>query len=150
MNGGMSDAKGNALDAMKAAVPEAAEILRLLAHPIRLLLLCEIAREECSVATLERTLGLRQPGLSQQLAELRQNGLVRTRRQARSVFYSIADPRIKTLLDCLYAVFCGGPAASSTGADIPAPTPAPTPAVRPQVPATPADSARFARVERQG
>ena len=75
---------------------EVAELLRTIATPTRLLLLCQIAQGEPSVADLERDLGLRQPGLSQQLAELRRFDLVKTRRESRSIHYSIADPRVRT------------------------------------------------------
>lgn len=97
------------LEALKARANDAAELLRLLASPTRLLLLCHIARGECSVSELERDLGLRQPGLSQQLAELRQNHLVKTRRESRSIYYSIADPRVQVMLDALHEALCGDP-----------------------------------------
>ena len=97
------------LEALKARANDAAELLRLLANPTRLLLLCHIARGECSVAELERDLGLRQPGLSQQLAELRQNQLVKTRRESRSIYYSIADARVQVMLDALHEALCGDP-----------------------------------------
>lgn len=97
------------LDAMKQRVPEAADLMRLLSNPTRLLLLCEIAQQESSVAELERDLGMKQPGLSQQLAELRQNGLVKTRRESRSIYYSIADARVQALLAALHGIFCSDP-----------------------------------------
>lgn len=95
------------LEAMKARVPEVAELLRVLSTPTRLLLLCQIALGEQSVSELEQALGLRQPGLSQQLADLRHSGLVKTRRQSRSIFYSIADPRVHRLLGAMHEIFCG-------------------------------------------
>ena len=94
-------------EAMKAAAPEVAELLRLLSTPTRLLLLCHIAQGECAVGAIERDLGIRQPGLSQQLSELRQAGLVATRRESRSIYYSIADARVRMLLGALHAIFCG-------------------------------------------
>lgn len=112
------------LEAMKAAVPEVADLLRLLGTPTRLLLLCHIAQGECAVGQIERDLGIRQPGLSQQLAELRQNQLVVTRRQSRSIYYSVADERVRALLEALHAIFCGdglpAAAAPSRLADAPA------------------------------
>jgi len=71
------------LDAMIERAPEVAELLRGIATPTRLLLLYRIAQGEPSVAELEHDLGLRQPGLSQQLAELRRNGLIAPRRASR-------------------------------------------------------------------
>jgi len=124
------------LEALKERANDAAELLRLLANPTRLLLLCQIARGECSVAELERDLGLRQPGLSQQLAELRQNQLVKTRRESRSIYYSLADARVQVLLEALHEALCGDPQLQQVA--------------RLPVRATPApgESARFARIER--
>ncbi|SJM64337.1 transcriptional regulator, ArsR family [Brevundimonas diminuta 3F5N] len=125
------------LERLKAAAPEAAELLRQLANANRLLILCHIAQEERSVGQLEQELGLRQPGLSQQLAELRQSGLVKTRRESRSIYYSLADERAEAIMAMLHRIFCADPKAL-------------TEAVRQdQAPdqARPAgDAARFARI----
>lgn len=99
------------LERLKAAAPEATELLRQLANANRLLILCHIAQEERSVGQLEQELGLRQPGLSQQLAELRQSGLVKTRRESRSIYYSLADKRAEGVMAMLFEVFCKDPAA---------------------------------------
>ena len=99
------------LERLKAAAPEAAELLRQLANANRLLILCHIAQEERSVGQLEQELGLRQPGLSQQLAELRQSGLVKTRRESRSIYYSLADERAEAVLAMLHQIFCRDPRA---------------------------------------
>lgn len=103
----MSGGERAELAAMKAKVPEVAELLRLVATPSRLLVLCQLSQGELSVGALEQATGIRQPGLSQQLAELRQAGLVATRRQSRSIFYRIADARVEQLLTAMYAIFCG-------------------------------------------
>jgi DNA-binding transcriptional ArsR family regulator len=100
---------GADLEQLKAAAPEAAELLRQLANANRLLILCHIAHEERSVGQLEQELGLRQPGLSQQLAELRQSGLVKTRRESRSIYYSLADERAEAILAMLHEIFCKDP-----------------------------------------
>src|SRR5882672_9672666 len=66
------------------------------------------AREgERSVGDLETDLGLRQPSLSQQLAELRESGVVEARREAKQVFYRISDTRAVALLATLHQIFCG-------------------------------------------
>jgi DNA-binding transcriptional ArsR family regulator len=123
------------IEALKAKAPEVAEFLRLLANPNRLLLLCHLARGECSVTGIQRDLGLKQPALSQQLAELRQAGLVSTRRQSRSIFYAIKDGRARAVVGMLHAIFCG---------DDPAAPPEP-PRVA-ERPPPPGDAAAFARV----
>jgi DNA-binding transcriptional ArsR family regulator len=96
------------MDALKTKVPELAELLRLMATPTRLLLLCQLSLGEASVGMLEQAVGIRQPALSQQLAELRQHKLVSTRRQSRSIFYRIADERVRQLLVAMHVAFCGG------------------------------------------
>lgn len=95
-----------AMEALKSKAPQAAELLRQLANANRLMILCHIAQEERSVGQLEQDLGIKQPGLSQQLAELRQFGLVKTRRESRSIYYSIAEGRAEAVMAMLYDIFC--------------------------------------------
>lgn len=90
------------LDALMEHREDMADFFRVMANPTRLMLMCHVAKGECSVAELERALGLRQPGLSQQLGELRQKGLLKSRRESRSIFYGIADPRVLPMLKALY------------------------------------------------
>lgn len=97
------------MEQLKEKAPQAVELLRQLANANRLLILCHIAEEERSVGQLEADLGIKQPALSQQLADLRQYGLVKTRRQSRSIYYSIADERAREVMNMLYEIFCGGP-----------------------------------------
>lgn len=85
-----------------------AERLRSLAAPARLLILQQLQAGEAAVGDLERMTGLKQPGLSQQLAELRQAGWVATRREARSVVYRLADARTDVLLTALQALLFDG------------------------------------------
>lgn len=89
----------------------AAEFLRALAHPMRLQILCCLMDGEHAVAAFESELGLKQPNLSQQLAMLREAGLVTTRREAKSIFYSLTDDRVRAVLTALRAAFDGDPAA---------------------------------------
>jgi DNA-binding transcriptional ArsR family regulator len=96
---------------MRAAAAEAATVLRTLGNPDRLLLLCQLSQGERSVGELEELLGLRQPSLSQQLAVLRAEGLVQTRRDGKRMFYSIAEPKLLVLLGTLYQLYCPEPEA---------------------------------------
>jgi DNA-binding transcriptional ArsR family regulator len=91
---------------MRAAAEEATGALRALANEDRLLLLCELSRGERSVSELEESLDIRQPTLSQQLAVLRAEGLVRTRREGKFIHYSVADRKALALLDTLYDLYC--------------------------------------------
>lgn len=91
---------------------EAADMLRLLAHDRRLLLLCHLLQEgEVTVGTLAERLGLSQPAMSQHLQRLRDDGLVATRRTGTTIHYRIADARVATLLGALRDVFCPPPPA---------------------------------------
>lgn len=96
----------NDLAAMKDRVPEVADLLRFMATPSRLLLLCQLSQGESTVGGLEEATGIRQPALSQQLAELRQRQLVTTRRESRSIIYRMSDPRVAALLTAMHAIFC--------------------------------------------
>ncbi|RDE09010.1 ArsR/SmtB family transcription factor [Pelagibacterium lacus] len=87
-------------------VDEASAFLKKLANRDRLLICCALVEGERSVRELEDGLGLRQPGLSQQLAELRAAKLIKGRKEGKQVFYSLADPRVERLVATLYALFC--------------------------------------------
>lgn len=84
-----------------AGVEARAELLKALAHPIRLGLLEELVREEECVCHLSALFGRPQPYISQQLAELRDAGLVVDRRDGQRVFYRAADPRVAALLNAV-------------------------------------------------
>lgn len=79
----------------------AADLLRAMAHPMRLTILLRLLDGELSVSGFENELGFRQPSLSQQLGLLREAGLVSTRREAKSVVYCLADQRLRVVLEAL-------------------------------------------------
>jgi DNA-binding transcriptional ArsR family regulator len=91
---------------MMASAEEASDFLKSLAHGSRLLLLCLLAEKERSVTELEQLLALRQPAVSQQLARLRLDGLVTTRRDGKTIYYSVADERTLRFIRVLYDTFC--------------------------------------------
>jgi len=95
------------IDAMRAAADEATRLLRTLANPDRLLLLCQLSQGEKSVGELESLLEIQQPTLSQQLGVLRQEDLVHTRRAGKQIYYSVKDPKVLVILDQLYMLYCG-------------------------------------------
>jgi DNA-binding transcriptional ArsR family regulator len=132
----MTRTKG--LEALKPKAAEAAELLRLLATASRLQLLCQIALGERSVGQLEEELDIQQPALSQQLAELRKAGIVKTRRASRSIFYSIADVRAQAILEMLRVIFCDDAQKMAK----PSITAAQTAPLKPKT----GDTAQFARV----
>lgn len=92
---------------MIPASERAADLMRSLSHPQRLLVLCALGSEEKSVAQLRDALGIEQVPMSQQLMRLRADGLVEARREGTSVFYRIATPEVLTVIEALHAAFCG-------------------------------------------
>jgi DNA-binding transcriptional ArsR family regulator len=91
---------------MKANVEEASAFLKKLSNPDRLLVCCALVDGERSVRELEDILGIRQPGLSQQLAELRAADLIEGRKEGKHVFYRLADPRIEIFISTMHRLFC--------------------------------------------
>ena len=123
----------------------AADLLKRLSHPSRLLILARLAEGDAAVAELESGLGLRQPGLSQQLAELRNAGLIEPRRNARGVVYRLADERTAEIVSVVCAMFLGATPAKREARSAPASPRSPIPqlfggavfakvAARPRVP----------------
>lgn len=91
---------------MRSAASEASKALKTLANENRLLLLCQLSQNEQCVSELERKVGITQPTLSQQLAVLRKEGLVNTRRAGKHIYYAIADQKVLTMLHVLYSLYC--------------------------------------------
>jgi len=91
---------------MQSAAEQACALLKVLANPDRLLLMCQLSQGEMSVGELEARLGIHQPTLSQQLAVLRENGLVSTRRVGKSIIYSVASGQALAVMTVLYEQFC--------------------------------------------
>ena len=91
---------------MIPAAGRAAELMRSLSHPQRLLVLCALGGEEKSVAELRQQLGIEQVPMSQQLMRLRADGLVEARREGTTVYYRITRPEVLTVVEALHAAFC--------------------------------------------
>ena len=94
------------LAAMQASADRACALLKVLANPDRLMLMCQLSHGEHSVSDLENELSIRQPTLSQQLGVLRDNELVKTRREGKSIFYSLASHEAMAVMAVLYDHFC--------------------------------------------
>jgi DNA-binding transcriptional ArsR family regulator len=94
------------IDRIMRKAREASDFLKALSHETRLLLLCLLAERERSVTELENILSLRQPTVSQQLARLRLDGLVATRREGKTIHYRIADSNVRPLIALIYDMFC--------------------------------------------
>lgn len=94
------------LDRMVDNAKRASDFLKALAHESRLMILCILAEGEKSVSELEQQLSLRQPTVSQQLARLRADRLVSTRRDGKIVYYSLASDEARVVIGAVYDVFC--------------------------------------------
>lgn len=94
------------LAAMRTSADRACGLLKALANPDRLLLLCQLTQGEHCVSELEERLDIQQPTLSQQLTVLRQEQLVSTRRDGKQIFYSIASKEAMAVMQVLYEQFC--------------------------------------------
>lgn len=94
------------LESLRKAASSASSLMRTLGNEDRLLLLCELSQRERCVTELSERTGIRQPSLSQQLAVLRAQDLVGTRREGKQIFYSVADRRPLELLKTLHRLFC--------------------------------------------
>ena len=88
---------------------KASDFLKALAHESRLVILCLLAERERSVTELEGLLALSQATVSQQLARLRYEGLVTTRREGRQIHYSLADETTRRFIQAIYDRFCREP-----------------------------------------
>jgi DNA-binding transcriptional ArsR family regulator len=98
-----------AAEDMVAQAQAASSLLKALSHEGRLLILCHLVSGEKTVSELERFLGARQAAVSQQLARLRLEGLVNCRREGKSMFYSLGDPKAARVIGLLYEMFCEEP-----------------------------------------
>lgn len=90
---------------LKPIADEATALLKALAHPVRLTICCQLRDNEMSVGDIEMQLGFKQPRLSRELAKLRDEGLVETRRESKVIFYRLADhPRGRAMIDAICGV----------------------------------------------
>lgn len=91
---------------MLAAVDRASEFLKALSGRSRLLILCHLLDGEKSVGELARLTGARDTAVSQQLALLRKDGIVKPRREGQTLYYSLAHEGAARVLETLHGVFC--------------------------------------------
>lgn len=83
----------------------ASALLKSLANEKRLLIVCLLSQGEMNVGDLEKLVGLSQSALSQHLARLRRDGIVDTRREAQTIYYTIKHPAVHKLLECLNGIY---------------------------------------------
>ena len=100
------DASAEEIAELMTQARKASEMLKALSHETRLLILCLLSEGEKSVSEIEDIISLPQATVSQQLARLRFDKLVTTRREGRMVFYRIADRNVGSVIESLYDLFC--------------------------------------------
>ena len=93
-------------DAMFSQARAASDLLKTLSNETRLLILCLLSAGEMSVSQLEEKLKIPQASLSQQLARLRSEKLVDTRRDGRMIYYFVTDQRAAQVVGTLYDLYC--------------------------------------------
>lgn len=103
------------LDIKKMAkhADEAVRLLKALSHRDRLIVLCMLSEGELSVGELHERVPLSQSALSQHLAVLRRDELVKTRRQSQTIYYSLQDDKAARVIAVLHEMFCATPAAKA-------------------------------------
>lgn len=103
------------IEELSAGAQEMADLMRLLSHPARLLIVCKLVSGEQGVSDLEQMTGIRQPALSREIAKLREAGLIAPRRQSKAVFYHLSDQRVHKLIAALCEMRAGDGASQSEG-----------------------------------
>lgn len=103
MQTGISD---EAISLLSAKAEAVAATLDAMANPRRLLVMCTLLKGERSVGDLAAIVGLAPAALSQHLGKMRALRLVTTRREGQTIYYSLASPEVRAVLETLYRVYC--------------------------------------------
>ena len=88
------------------AAAQASELMKTLGHKDRLMVLCHLVEGEKSVGELTQLLEIPQSRLSQHLARMRQESMVKTRREAQTIYYSIDSPKVEQIIEVVHDIFC--------------------------------------------
>lgn len=99
----------SALDRLQENARRASALLKAMSNEHRLMVLCQLSNCEKSVGELERLIGLSQSALSQHLARLRRDGLVKTRRSAQTIYYSLKGEEATRVIETLHGLYCAPP-----------------------------------------
>jgi len=101
------DVVSQRIEQMREHAPDAAGLMKALGNESRLMILCTLAEGERSVGELNAMIPLSQSALSQQLARLRSHGIVKTRRESQTIFYSLSDGPADKVIRLLHDIYCG-------------------------------------------
>lgn len=94
------------MDLMQDTAKRASRLLSAMSNDKRLMILCRLVEGECSVGELAEILGTRQSTVSQHLAMLKRDGLVDSRRDGQTQYYSLAGQEARRILETVYALYC--------------------------------------------
>jgi DNA-binding transcriptional ArsR family regulator len=94
------------IEVLRESADIATALMKVLANPDRLMLLCQLSEGEKSVGELEKLTGIQQPTLSQQLTVLRENSVVKTRREGKNIFYNVSSKPALAIIDVLAEQIC--------------------------------------------
>lgn len=97
------------MEEMQANADRAVELLKSLGNRSRLMILCQLLQGERSVGDLAQRIGMRDTAVSQQLALLRKDGLVRARRDGQTIWYALASAEAERVILTLYDIYCADP-----------------------------------------
>ena len=100
------DMTDEAIEEVISSAKSATDFMKALAHEGRLMILCHLVSGEKSVTELENLLSSRQAAVSQQLARLRLEGLVNSRREGKTIYYSLGDRKAAQMIELVYDMFC--------------------------------------------
>lgn len=101
------------LESLQKNALRASTLLKAMSNQHRLMILCQLVSGEKRVGELEQLIGLSQSALSQHLARLRRDNLVKTRRSAQTIYYSLSGPESRAVIETLYGLYCGTPVLSA-------------------------------------
>jgi len=101
------------IDDLRANAHKASELLKAMSNEKRLMILCYLASGEKAVGEMEKLVGLSQSALSQHLARLRRDGLVKTRRSSQTIYYSLAGGEAQSIMETLHGIYCCAPGATA-------------------------------------
>jgi DNA-binding transcriptional ArsR family regulator len=108
------EAASDEFEQMREHAPEAAGLMSALGNESRLMILCSLAHGERSVGELNEVVPLSQSALSQQLARLRRQGLVTTRRASQTIYYSLSSGPARKIIELLHSIYCSVPTTKET------------------------------------
>ena len=94
------------LQKMRSSADDACRLMKVLSNRDRMMLLCQISQGEKCVGELEACLDIQQPTLSQQLTVLRNEALVKTRREGKQIYYSHSNHVALEVMNVLYQNYC--------------------------------------------